>query len=201
MDNDASGFLDRSSKGPPPDMSPEGVTTLLGRVNEGDGSATDDLMRIVMEELRAMARARMHREQSDHTLQATALVNEAYVRVFGSSQKAIQNRRHLFGAFANAMRQVLIDQARRRRSDKRGGGAAREPLQDQAAQGPQLDAIEVDDLLSRLEQDNPRAAEVARLKFFAGLKDEETAEVLQVSVKTIRRNWSVAKEWFQEHGS
>ncbi len=188
---------DKSRWGERPQMEPAEITKLLQGVRTGESGALDQLMSLVVDELRAMAAARMARERQDHTLQPTALVNEAFCKVFGGHEAALANRRHLFGAFAQAMGQVLIDAARKRRTAKRGGEAQRadiDPAQI-AVDERALDAVDVNAVLGKLEHVDARAAEVVRLRFFAGLKDADIADILGVEVKTVRRDWQKAKDW------
>jgi RNA polymerase sigma factor (TIGR02999 family) len=154
----------------------------------------------VHDELRVIARARMNHERRDHTLQATALVNEVYLRLLGRDGVKWAGRSHFFRAAADAMRKVLIDYARARGAQKRGGGRAAldiSGLADAAAVEP-AGLLALDDVLSRLEGVDAQAAEVVRLKFYAGLGDEAVAETLGISERTVRREWAFARAWLRD---
>lgn len=170
------------------------VTRIL-RDGAEDGEAWSRLLPLIFDELHAIARRRMSEERPDHTLQATALVNEAYLRLVEDRDMDWKNRRHFFGAAAEAMRRILIDHARKARSQKRGGDRARVSLT-VAGLVDESDPeriIALDDALSTLEREDPRAAEVARLRYFTGLEVEETARALDVSPRTIMREWAYAR--------
>ena len=174
------------------------ITHILQRMEQGDPEAIQDLLPVVYEELRQLAAAKMAQEPSDHTLQATALVHEAYLRLMGSSGDVKwQNRRHFFGAAAEAMRRVLVDAARRRRRLKRGGDRERafpdllELPQPQSGQ----DIEAVGDALDRFAKIAPEKAEVVKLRFFAGLTIDQTAELLGLSTATVERHWAYARAW------
>lgn len=178
------------------------VTALLEQGDEGAA----ELLHVVYEELRGMAQARMRQERVNHTLQATALVNEACMRLLGSEQK-FQNRRHFFGAASEAMRRVLVDHARKAKADKRGGGVAHVTLGAAEAQvelGPD-EVLALDQAFAALEKQDRDAAEVTRLRFYAGLSVQEAAEVLGVTVRTVHRKWVYARarlvELMAEDGS
>jgi RNA polymerase sigma factor (TIGR02999 family) len=178
---------------------PEGdVTRLLAQLRGGNQEAADQLVPLVYNELRRMAGAYMQRERPGHTLQATALVHEAYMRLVG--QEKAQNRAHFFAIAAHTMRQVLLDYARRRHADKRGGAGARKVDLDAelfvAAEALE-DVLAIDEALGRLEQIDPRQSRLVELRFFAGLDVEEAAEVMGVSPTTIKREWRSAKAWLQ----
>lgn len=155
------------------------------------------LLPLVYEQLRALARARMASERSDHTLQATALVHEAYAKLIGDRKLPWQNKAHFFAAAAEAMRQILLDHARTKGRLKRGGGARRETLNvvDLAAEGTVEDITELDDALKRLDAENPEAAQIVRLRFYAGLSMDETAEVMGMPKRTLDRRWEFARAW------
>ncbi|TAH34322.1 MAG: sigma-70 family RNA polymerase sigma factor [Planctomycetota bacterium] len=159
------------------------------------GAAGDELLPLVYEELRLIARRRMLEERAGHTLQATALVHEAWFRVAGSSEVEWRNRRHFYAAAAEAMRRILIDHARRAKSQKRGGGARKISLG--AADAPAL--LDADQVLGlsvafeRLAEEDPEAAEVTRLRFYAGLSAAETAAALEISERTVHRKWTYAR--------
>lgn len=178
---------------------PEGdVTRILGELR---GATRDDalerLVPIVYAELRAMAQAQLRNERPDHTLQATALVHEVYLRLLGDERPAWNHRRHFFHAAAEAMRRILIEHARKRGRVKRGGKQIRVPLTGLELGGDQdpEDLLALDDAIRRLEEQDPTAAEVVRLRFFAGLSVEETAQALELSERTVTREWTVARAW------
>jgi RNA polymerase sigma factor (TIGR02999 family) len=168
------------------------VTDTFLRWRSGDASALDDLMPRVYDELRALADAYMRRERAGHTLQPTALVHEAFLRLLRLPPGAVQNRVHFFALAAQAMRRILADHARRHRAAKRGGNAVRVPLElvEGGAAADDLDAA-----LEDLAKLDARQARVVELRFFGGLSIEETAEVLAVSPATIKRDWLVARAW------
>jgi RNA polymerase sigma factor (TIGR02999 family) len=178
---------------PPP---PE-ITQLLEDWSRGDATALDRLIPLVHAELRSIARRQMSQERADHTLQATALVNEAYVRLAGDAGARWQNRAHFFAVCARVMRHVLIDHARTRAREKRGGQLRRVSLEGAAelAEGGGADLLALDEALARLEELDAQKARVVELRYFAGLGIEETAEVLSVSPTTVRREWRRAKAW------
>lgn len=177
----------------PPNSQPQ-VTALLRSIDQSPDAAAR-LLPVVYEELRAIARDRLRSERSGHTLQATALVHEAYMRLIGGEPTSWQNRAHFFGACANAMRQILVDHARRRDAHKRGGGAAKASLDGiDAADSRDADLIlSVHEGLDMLRREDERAAQVVELKFFGGLEMSEIAEVLGASERTIHREWSFAR--------
>lgn len=183
---------------PPPDPS---VTIWLHRLRDGDPDALGRLLPLVYDELRVLAKAQLRRERSAHTLSATALVHEAYLRLSARDQLTPGDRRHFFAIAAQAMRRVLIDYARTRNRKKRGGGQVAEALEendafltDEAAD----ELLAMDDALSRLAHANERAARVVEQRFFAGLTLEETADVLDVSLKTVQRDWILARAWLRK---
>ena len=173
------------------------VTKLLLAWGAGDEQALDLLLPVVYRELHGMARRYMAAERSDHTLQASALVNEAYLKLVNVRQMQWQNRAHFFGVSAQLMRRILVDFGRRRHYLKRGGGVRamtlNEDLDVSAAQTTNLVAL--DDALNALATVDPRRVRVVELRFFAGLSVEETAEVLKVSADTVVRDWRLAKAW------
>jgi RNA polymerase sigma factor (TIGR02999 family) len=173
------------------------ITQLLLQWRRGDESALEKLMPLVYEELRRLARQCMRRERSAHTLQTTALVNEAYLRLVNSSRVQWQDRAHFFAITAQLMRRVLVDEARKRRNQKRGGEFTRVELQEvQMSDGPrQLDLLVLNDALERLMEFAPRKAKVVELRFFGGLSIDETAGVLEVSADIVKREWRTAKLW------
>lgn len=157
-------------------------------------------MPIVYEELRRVARARLREERADHTLQATALVHEAYLRLMGSGESTPQNRAHLFAVAARLMREILVDHARRKAARKRGGTATFIALDDRVA-APELatiDLLALDEALTELHDLEPRLCRVVELKYFAGLSINETAETLQISTATVERDWTISKAWLHQ---
>jgi RNA polymerase sigma factor (TIGR02999 family) len=176
------------------------VTKLLKDWGAGDKTALDKLMPLVHDELHRLARQHMRREQPGHLLQTSALVNEAYLRLVDASQVDWQNRAHFFGIAARLMRRVLVDDARRRHRDKRGGRLIQVPL-DEAENLPQAQAanlLSLDDALKALASIDPRQSEIVELRFFGGMSVEETAEVLKVSPATVAREWTFARAWLRK---
>lgn len=172
------------------------VTRLIQAASASDRAAADRLLALVYDQLRKIAQQRMAEERAGHTLQATALVHEAYLRLVGDSSIHWQGRGHFFAAAAEAMRRILIDHARRRGTAKRGGGLrAVSSVLDLASDENISDALIIDDLISRLEMEDATAARVVRLRFFAGLRLEDTAKALGVSVPTVSRKWTYARAW------
>lgn len=182
--------------------SPTGpVTVLLRSLRQGDRQALDRLLPILYDELRVLARSHLRNERSHHTLGATALVHEAYIRLAGRERLTPEDRSHFFAIAAQAMRRVLIDHARARKRKKRGSGQEAEPLlpdllvpTDEAAD----ELVLLDSALDRLAQMNERAARVVEQRFFAGLTLEETAQSLGVSLKTVQRDWIAARAWLRK---
>jgi len=176
--------------------SPEEITQLLTEWGNGDRAALEKLMPLVYEELRRLAHHYLRRERAGHTLQTTALVNEAYLKLVGEREMRWQNRAHFFGVAAQMMRMVLVDYARSRRYAKRGGGARRESL-DEALMvaSHRAELVALDDALKGLAGIDERKSRVAELRFFGGLSVEETAEVLGVAPVTVMREWRLAKAW------
>jgi len=177
------------------------VTDTFLRWRSGDASALDDLLPRVYDELRALADSYMRRERAGHTLQPTALVHEAFLRMLRLPPGSVQNRVHFFALAAQAMRRILADHARRHRAAKRGGSAVRVPLElvegggPASAAGEDVAADDLDAALEDLAKLDPRQARVVELRFFGGLSIEETAEVLAVSTATVKRDWLVARAW------
>jgi RNA polymerase sigma factor (TIGR02999 family) len=176
------------------------VTDLLTRWSGGDDSALAELTPLVYEELRRLAHRQMGGERAGHTLQTTALVNEAYLRLADQSNPPWQNRAHFFAVAARAMRQILVSYARARRSEKRGGGALKMELDEAAIVSPEQSKAIVDlhEALERLGTLDSRKARVVELKYFGGLNHDEIAEVMKVSTVTVRRDWVFAKAWLYE---
>ncbi len=167
------------------------VTRLLRAAEEGEPGASDALLGAIHDELRQLARGQLRRAPSGETLQVTALVNEAYLRLLGRERPDWSNRRQFFFHAARAMHDVLVEEARRKASRKRGGDWKRaDPARlDVACDARSEDLLALSEALGRLEKDDPRKAEIVRLRFFAGLSEEETAEVLGVAARTVRREW------------
>jgi RNA polymerase sigma factor (TIGR02999 family) len=173
------------------------VTELLLAWQAGDQAALDKLLPAIQPELRRIARRHMAGERRDHVLQPTALVNEAYLRLIASKDIQWQGRAHFFAVSAQVMRRVLVDYARERARVKRGAGACRVSLSDadRLARPRRANVVELDDALNALEKFDRRKSKVIELRFFGGLSLQETADVLQVSVGTVRRDWSLARAW------
>jgi RNA polymerase sigma factor (TIGR02999 family) len=175
------------------------VTRLLIDWRGGNQAALDELLPLVYKELRRLAQARLRHEPRGHTLQATALVHEAYVRLVDLDHLTLTDRAHFFAIAARVMRQVLVDHARRKRSDKRGGGATMITLGGVSAAVPSkaldVDVLDLDTALEELAAVDERAARIVELKFFVGLTLEETADAVGVSHATVEREWAVAKAW------
>lgn len=183
---------------------PEQLTRLLGEAARGDAHAAGELLPLVYQQLRELARHRMADERAGHTFQATALVHEAYMRLVGGREVPWSGRAHFFGAAAEAMRRILIDHARANGGPKRGNGRRRVPLNvlDLAAPDQSAEILSLDDAISRLEQQlSADLAQVVRLRFYAGLTVEETALSLGVTARTVERRWAAARAWlFRELG-
>jgi len=175
------------------------VTRILSQIESGDPSAAEQLLPLVYEELRKLAAVRLAQEKAGQTLQATALVHEAYVRLVGpdSEQAPWDSRGHFFAAAAEAMRRILIDQARRKESKKRGGDWQRQELErlEIAAAEPSLDILAVHAALERFERVDPQKAELVKLRYFAGLTIPEAAGALGISSTTADRHWAYARAW------
>lgn len=179
------------------DQSSHEVTRLLRDWSGGDAGAAEQLMPLVYEELRRLARSYLRRERSDHTLQPTALVNEAYLKLIDQSRVSWQDRHHFYGIAAQMMRRVLVDHARAHAAEKRGGALGKVSLEDANVSTGERAAelIELDDALHRLAEVFPRKGKVVELRFFGGFSIEETAAILGVSDKTVMREWESAKLW------
>lgn len=174
------------------------VTILLERINSGDGRAPEELLPLVYGELRKLAQGYMQNERSDHTLQATALVHEAYIRLVNWETVSWQNRAHFFAVAAQVMRRILVDHAREKNSQKRGPG--HKLSLDDAISTPnhssrEVDLIGLDDALQKLAAFDPPQAKIVELRFFGGLTIEETAHTMDISPATVKREWSIAKAW------
>lgn len=195
---------------------PAQITSLLDAASRGQAGAAEKLLPLVFDELRALARARMAHVPPGNTLQPTALVHEAYLKLVGQLAPAhdgaagFDNRKHFFGAAARAMRDILVDQARRKGAVKAGGDRRRAGMEAaeqvaaeatpvfSAPEGLEGDLLAMDEALKRLEKDDPRKAEVVMLKYFAGLEHEQIAQALGVSVPTVERDWRFARSWLQK---
>jgi RNA polymerase sigma factor (TIGR02999 family) len=185
-------------------LSADNLTGLLFEWRQGDEAALEKLTPLVYDELRRIAHRYVRRERAGHTLQTTALVNEAYVRLAGRQKIEWQDRSHFFAVTANVMRHILIDHARRRHYAKRGGDAQHVALDEADAMSHQRahELVALDEALEELAKLDPRKSQVVELRYFGGLSMEETAEVLEVSLMTVRRDWRVAKAWlFKEVNS
>lgn len=173
------------------------VTELLVRLTDGDGAVLDELLPLVYAELRRLASSYLRRERQGHTLEPTALVHEAYLRMIDQTQAHWQNRAHFFGVAAQMMRRILIDHARAHEADKRGGEFQKLSLDENIDVSGERAAelVALDDALNRLAEVDPQKSRIVELRFFGGLSVEETAEVLGVSVPTVKRHWRMAKAW------
>jgi RNA polymerase sigma-70 factor, ECF subfamily len=173
------------------------ITHLLLAWGQGDQAALEALMPLVYDELRKVAARHLRGQRAEHTLQTTALVNEAYLRLIDASQVQWQNRAHFFAVAAHFMRRILVDFARSRNYQKRGGGAQAVDLDEAIIVAPErgADLLALDEALTRLQALNARQAQVVELRYFGGLSEEETAEALKVSVRTVRRDWNFARVW------
>jgi RNA polymerase sigma-70 factor, ECF subfamily len=179
--------------------SPQQVTQLLIAWSGGDPAARDELMPLVYEELRRLAHQCMRRERATHTLQTSALINEAYLRLVDQKNIQWQDRAHFFGIAARLMRQVLVDYARTRNYSKRGGDGRRVSLDEAMIVSKEraAEVVALDEALKTLAGIDPRQSQIVELRFFGGLTIEETAEVLAVSAGTVMRDWTLAKAWLR----
>ena len=177
------------------------VTGLLQQWHAGDADAFGRLLPLVYDELRRVARGNLRREHPGHTLQATALVHEAYLRLTGPGHPTPENRTHFFAVAARLMRQILVDHARKKQARKRGGGATVIALADATPAAPEIavvDVLALDEALDELTTFDARLCHVVELKFFAGLSIDEAAQALKVSPATVERDWAIAKAWLHE---
>ncbi|MEM1246335.1 MAG: ECF-type sigma factor [Acidobacteriota bacterium] len=182
------------------DDTPGEITRLLADVAAGREGAEDELLPLVYAELRRIARSRMAREGASHTLQPTALVHEAYLRLSGDDGLRFENRRHFFGAAAEAMRRILVDAARRRQRIKRGGDQQRVDLESDLLPTPDVgpaELLELDDLLDKLERQDASIATVFKLRHFVGMTVDEVADGLEVSPRTVARQWNTGRAWLK----
>ena len=180
-----------------PSASQQRVTELLAQWSHGDDAALAELTPLVYEELRRLAHHHMGGERPDHTLQTTALVNEAYLRLAGQTNPSWQNRAHFFALAARAMRQILVNYAKSYRAQKRGGGAIKVELDEAAIVSPEQSKaiVDLNEALERLGTLDSRKARVVELKYFGGLNHGEIAEVMKISTVTVRRDWVFARAW------
>jgi RNA polymerase sigma-70 factor, ECF subfamily len=185
------------------DGSPNEVTQLLVAWSDGDEAARDRLMPLVYDELHRLAHQYMRRERRGHTMQTSALVNEAYLRLVGQNRTHWQSRAHFFGIAARLMRQILVDEARRRSYAKRGGGAVRVTFDETKTlvQEQSANVMDLDEALNTLEQIDSRKSQIVELRFFGGMSIEETAEALKVSPGTVMREWTFARAWLRNEMS
>ena len=176
------------------------VTNLLIQLKKGHRDAESRLMPLVYAELRRLAGRYMRGERPGHTLQATALVHEVYLRLVGHEDVDWQNRAHFFGVAANLMRRILVDHARAKQAKKRGGGDQKVSMEEVALVQPEASPqiLALDEALERLARRDPRQARIVELRYFAGLTDQEAAEVLGISVRTVKRDWNVARAWLYQ---
>lgn len=173
------------------------VTRILNAIRDGDAKAGEELLPLVYDELRRLAAYKMAGEAAGHTLQATALVHEAWLRLSGPQQQSWENRAHFFGAAAEAMRRILVEHARRKQSLKRGGGALREELEesDLILTAPPDELLAVHEALDKLAQEDPAAAELVKLRYFVGMTMEEAATALGLAKRTAENLWTYARVW------
>jgi RNA polymerase sigma-70 factor (ECF subfamily) len=179
---------------------PGELTNLLIQVKNGNGDAQSRLIPLVYAELRRIAARYMRGERPGHSLQATALVHEAYLRLAGQKEMSWQNRAHFFGVAANIMRRILVDHARAKQAKKRGGSEQKVSIDEAVLvqPDPPQDFLALDEALDRLAKRDPRQSRIVELRFFGGLSEEETAEVLGISLRTVKRDWKVARAWLYQ---
>ncbi len=174
------------------------ITRILSQIESGDPPAAEQLLPLIYDELRKLAAAKLAHEKPGQTLQATALVHEAYLRLVGGETRgSYRDRNHFFSTAATAMRRILVDAARAKRSDKRGGGHLREPLQDVAAPQSDDEVLALHEALDKLELEDPLKAQLVELRYFAGLTGDQAAEVLGISPSAVDRHWAFARAWLQ----
>jgi RNA polymerase sigma-70 factor (ECF subfamily) len=178
-------------------MSTQGVTDLLIKLSNGKRDVVDELLPIIYDELKRIAANYLRRERSDHTLQPTALVNEAYMKMIDITQVSWQNKAHFVGVAANQMRRILVDHARNHNAQKRGGEFHIMTLNEEIDKADEQSAelIALDDALTELSKLDPIKAKIVELRYFGGLSTDETAEVLDVAPITVKRHWKMAKAW------
>lgn len=177
------------------------ITQLLNEWSKGNHAALNDLMPLVYDELRRQASGFLRKERAGHTLQTTALIHEAYLKLIGQNQVEWQNRAHFFAIASTAMRRILVDYARERHREKRGGIAENLPLDEAlmiSAKEKSVDLVALDDALNRLAKMDARQAKVVELRYFSGLSIDETAEILGIANSTVRLDWNLAKAWLKQ---
>jgi len=176
------------------------ATLLLTAIDQGDSKAAEKLLGIVYEELRRLAASKMAQESASHTLQPTALVHEAWLRLVGDKNPSFENRAHFFSAAAEAMRRILIDCARRKLTQRHGGGYQRVNIELQDLAAPDIDQqmLSVHEVLDSLAKDHPIQADVIKLRYFAGMTNEETAQVLGITVPSAKNYWTFARAWIRK---
>ena len=174
------------------------VTRILSAIEQGDPSAAEQLLPLVYDELRKLAAQKLAQEKAGQTLEATALVHEANLRLVGQEEtRSYRDRNHFFAAAAQAMRRILIDNARRKQAEKRGGGLQRQPLEAVAEPEPDDELLALDEALEKLAVKDPQKAQLVELRYFAGLTGEQAAEVLGIAPTTADRHWAYARVWLQ----
>ena len=174
------------------------LTQMLIQLSEGKSQIVDDILPLIYGELRSLANNYLRRERTDHTLQPTALVHEAYMKLIDQTQVKWQNRAHFFGIAANIMRRILVDYARKHGANKRGGAAEKIPLEEEimiVSEGKSAELLALDEALKNLSEIDEMKSKIVELRYFGGLSVEETAEVLGVSEITVKRHWRMAKAW------
>ena len=193
----------KPSAKPLKEAAPHEITKLLKDWSGGDSTALDRVIPLVYEELHRLAHQHMRRERAGHLLQTSALINEAYLRLMEQPELNLENRTHFFGIAARLMRQILVDEARKRNSAKRGGGGIQVSLTEASnvALEQAANVVALDDALKTLESIDGRQSEIVELRFFGGLSIEETAEVLNVSPGTVMRDWTFARAWLRNEMS
>jgi len=176
------------------------VTRILNAIEQGDAKATEELLPLVYEELRLLAAQRLSHEPPGQTLQATALVHEAYLRLVGDEPRGWENRGHFFAAAAEAMRRILVERARHRQSDRHGGGLHKVPFDEAilAIDDPKEDLLALDDALDKLAREDEHLAAVVKLRYFAGLTLSQIAEVMGVTRRTVDRHWALGRAWLYQ---
>ncbi len=177
---------------------PDNVTQLLVELTDGNTQVLELLLPVVYKELRSLANNYLRRERADHTLQPTALVHEAYIKLVDQKNVQWQNRAHFFGVAANIMRRILVDHARKHKADKRGGEFSKEQLEEAlvvVSDEKSFELLALDDALEQLAKVDPQKSRIVELRYFGGLSVEETAEVMGISEITVKRHWKMAKAW------
>jgi RNA polymerase sigma factor (TIGR02999 family) len=179
--------------------SPQDVTEILNKWRDGDREALEKLIPLVYDELRRQAARYLRRERPGHTLQTTALINEAYLRLVNQQNIQWENRSHFYAIAARLMRQILVDHARKRQAAKRGGSDIKVQFEEEMviSAGENVDLLALDEALTRLAEIDPQQSRIVELRYFSGLSVEETAELLSVSSRTVKRDWNVAKAWLR----